>query len=79
MATSNIETLAANLGKIIQSALNDAEKQGSVQQGTLSGTSVIIDGRTYTALFVVDIAIPDGSVVYAQVTNDGAYAAIVGR
>lgn len=65
------------LASAIASAVNKNTDDGTVKRGRVSGSTLQVDGRSYSYTAAVDIPIDDGDWVYVMLSD--SKAVVVGR
>lgn len=73
----SVQSLAHTIAKAINEAKNYNDT--AVKQGTISGTSVEVNGKNYNYSVAVDIEIEDGDGVYVLLNDTKTRAVVVGK
>lgn len=73
----SVQSLANTIAKAINEAKNYNDT--AVKQGTISGTSVEINGKYYNYSVAVDIEIENGDGVYVLLNDTKTRAVVVGK
>ena len=72
-----VQSLANTIAKAINGAKNYNDT--AVKQGTISGTSVEVNGKFYNYSVAVDIEIENGDGVYILLNDTKTRAVVVGK